>query len=45
MFYKYMGKKKNKKKTELEKDPEKNNGLVVSMLLILPDVIKHFKGP
>ena len=38
MFYKYM------KKT-IKKGTYKNKGLVVSMLLILPDVIRHFKGP
>ena len=39
------GEKKKKKKNRIRKGPRKNNGLVVSMLLILPDVIKHFKGP
>ena len=40
MFYKYM-KKKNRNK----KGTHKNKELEVSMLLKLPDVIKHFKGP
>ena len=32
-------------KTKLKKGPTKKQQLVVSMLLILPDVIRHFKGP
>ena len=37
MFYEYM-KNRNKKETH------KNKKLVVSMLSILPDVIRHFRG-
>ena len=37
MFYKYM-------KNRIKKETHKNRELVVSMLLILPDVIRHFKG-
>ena len=32
-------------KNRIKKGAHKNKGLVVSMLLILPDVIWHFKGP
>ena len=33
------------KKNRFKKETHKNRELVVSMLLILPDVIRHFKGP
>ena len=38
MFYKYV-------KNRMKKGTHKNKELVISMLLILPDVIMNFKDP
>ena len=39
MFYKYI------KKTEVKRDLKKANNWVVALLLIIPNVIRLFKGP